>query len=88
MTTISQRTEFTTEPAHPLTDFIETVLSWYIGLMSDRSTVATKYVVVLRGCWEIAKLKILDKCIFNKQNWKMTAILLHNWYTDNVHVVH
>lgn len=46
MTTISQRTEFTTEPAHPLTDFIETVLSWYIGLMSDRSTVATKYVVV------------------------------------------
>lgn len=49
MTTISQRTEFTTEPAHPLTDFIETVLSWYIGLMSDRSTVATKYVVVLRG---------------------------------------
>lgn len=31
---------------------------------------------------------ILDRCIFNKQNWKMTAILLHNWYTDNVHVVH
>lgn len=55
MTTISQRTEFTTEPAHPLTDFIETVLSWYIGLMSDRSTVATMYVVGLRG-WGNLKL--------------------------------